>query len=101
MLGVGRERAVKRGHVDSAEIQWQEANAEVLPFEDNSFDLYTIAFGIRNCTHVDRVVAEAYRVSKQISHGPRKNKFFAGISSIVSRLSQIPLNCSLKLGDRC
>lgn len=40
-------------------------NAEHLDMiPDNSVDLYTIAFGIRNCTHIDRVLAEAYRVIK-------------------------------------
>lgn len=34
------------------------------PIPDASMDLYTIAFGIRNCTHIDRVIAEAYRVLK-------------------------------------
>jgi len=38
-----------------SEFQWVEANAEELPFEDESFDLYTIAFGIRNTTHIDKV----------------------------------------------
>ena len=37
-------------------------NLEEIP--DESMDVYTIAFGIRNCTHVDRVVKEAYRVLK-------------------------------------
>jgi demethylmenaquinone methyltransferase/2-methoxy-6-polyprenyl-1,4-benzoquinol methylase len=41
-----------------------EANAEALPFADKSFDAYTIAFGIRNMTHIDKVLAEAYRVLK-------------------------------------
>jgi ubiquinone/menaquinone biosynthesis C-methylase UbiE len=39
-------------------------DAENLPIEDNSMDIYTIAFGIRNCTHIDRVIQEAYRVLK-------------------------------------
>jgi 2-methoxy-6-polyprenyl-1,4-benzoquinol methylase len=40
-------------------------NAEELKdIESNSKDLYTIAFGIRNCTHIDRVLKEAYRVLK-------------------------------------
>jgi len=44
------------------EIQFVEGNAEMLPFQDNTFDCYTIAFGIRNCTHIDKVLKEAYRV---------------------------------------
>jgi demethylmenaquinone methyltransferase/2-methoxy-6-polyprenyl-1,4-benzoquinol methylase len=39
-------------------------NAEVLPFPDKSFDAYTVAFGIRNVTHINRALAEAYRVLK-------------------------------------
>lgn len=35
-----------------------------IPIPDNSLDLYTIAFGIRNCTHIDQVLSEAYRVLK-------------------------------------
>ena len=39
-------------------------NAEDLPFTDRSFDAYTIAFGMRNLTHIDAALAEAYRVLK-------------------------------------
>lgn len=35
-----------------------------IPIESNSVDLYTIAFGIRNCTHIDQVLKEAHRVLK-------------------------------------
>jgi demethylmenaquinone methyltransferase/2-methoxy-6-polyprenyl-1,4-benzoquinol methylase len=41
-----------------------QANAEDLPFTDRSFDAYTIAFGMRNLTHIDAALAEAYRVLK-------------------------------------
>lgn len=37
-------------------IQWINGNAEKLPFADETFDVYTIAFGIRNVTHVDKVL---------------------------------------------
>ena len=43
---------------------WSCQNAEELAFPDRSFDAYTIAFGIRNVTHIDRALAEAYRVLK-------------------------------------
>ncbi|ENT02974.1 bifunctional demethylmenaquinone methyltransferase/2-methoxy-6-polyprenyl-1,4-benzoquinol methylase UbiE [Brucella sp. 63/311] len=62
MLGVGRERAIKKGLIDN--LEFVEANAEELPFEDNSFDAYTIAFGIRNVPHIDKALSEAYRVLK-------------------------------------
>jgi len=45
-------------------IEWICGNAESLPFPDMHFDAYTIAFGIRNVTHIDRTLAEAYRVLK-------------------------------------
>ena len=46
MLEVGKDRAAKRGLADATDFV--EANAEELPFEDKTFDAYTIAFGIRN-----------------------------------------------------
>ncbi|WP_075997786.1 bifunctional demethylmenaquinone methyltransferase/2-methoxy-6-polyprenyl-1,4-benzoquinol methylase UbiE [Salaquimonas pukyongi] len=63
MLEVGRKRAVGRkldGHVE-----FVEADAQKLPFEDNAFDAYTIAFGIRNVPHIDLALAEAWRVLKR------------------------------------
>jgi len=62
MLGVGRERAEKLGLSGSTEFV--EANAEDLPFDDDSFDAYTIAFGIRNVPRIEVALAEAYRVLK-------------------------------------
>jgi demethylmenaquinone methyltransferase/2-methoxy-6-polyprenyl-1,4-benzoquinol methylase len=59
MLDVGIERAVKRG-LDS--LVWSCQDAEALNFPDRFFDAYTIAFGIRNVTHIDRALAEAHRV---------------------------------------
>src|ERR1700760_713888 len=49
MLGVGEERAAKKG-IEGLEFVVQ--NAETLSFADASFDAYTIAFGIRNVTHI-------------------------------------------------
>ena len=62
MLGVGRERAEKRGLTDRTDFV--EANAEELPFADETFDAYTIAFGIRNVPRIDVALSEAYRVLK-------------------------------------
>ncbi len=59
MLGEGRRRAQEKGETA---IEWVCGNAESLPFPDASFDAYTIAFGIRNVTHMDRALAEARRV---------------------------------------
>jgi demethylmenaquinone methyltransferase/2-methoxy-6-polyprenyl-1,4-benzoquinol methylase len=63
MLAVGRERAQEWRFGAGAEFV--EANAEELPFEDESFDAYTIAFGIRNVPRIDKALAEAHRVLKR------------------------------------
>jgi demethylmenaquinone methyltransferase/2-methoxy-6-polyprenyl-1,4-benzoquinol methylase len=61
MLDVGIERALKRG-IDG--LVWSRQNAEELTFPPRMFDAYTIAFGIRNVTHIDKALAEAHRVLK-------------------------------------
>jgi demethylmenaquinone methyltransferase/2-methoxy-6-polyprenyl-1,4-benzoquinol methylase len=61
MLDVGVERAMERG-IDG--LVWSRQNAETLTYPDRMFDAYTIAFGIRNVTHVDKALAEAHRVLK-------------------------------------
>ncbi|KAL3348605.1 hypothetical protein AABB24_022001 [Solanum stoloniferum] len=65
MLGVGKKRAEERGFGLEKSLVWVEGDAEALSFEDNSMDGYTIAFGIRNVTHIEKVLAEAYRVLKR------------------------------------
>jgi demethylmenaquinone methyltransferase/2-methoxy-6-polyprenyl-1,4-benzoquinol methylase len=62
MLRVGAERAKKRRGGDK--LEFVEANAEALPFEANTFDGYSIAFGIRNVPRIDQALREAYRVLK-------------------------------------
>jgi demethylmenaquinone methyltransferase/2-methoxy-6-polyprenyl-1,4-benzoquinol methylase len=62
MLAVGIERAQKR---EIGGLSWSEQNAEKLTFDDKCFDAYTIAFGIRNVTHIDKALAEAHRVLKR------------------------------------
>jgi len=61
MLSVGVDRATQRSLNG---LVWAEENAERISFVDASFDAYTIAFGIRNVTDIDRALAEAYRVLK-------------------------------------
>ncbi|XP_060533615.1 2-methoxy-6-polyprenyl-1,4-benzoquinol methylase, mitochondrial [Cylas formicarius] len=61
MLAVGKKRSEILRH-DPNTISWQQGNAEELEFDNNSFNAYTIAFGIRNCTHIEKVLQEAYRV---------------------------------------
>lgn len=62
MLEVGHRRVNSEGMADRIELV--EGNAEALPFEDAKFDTYTIAFGIRNVTHIDQALREAYRILK-------------------------------------
>ena len=62
MLAVGRDRAVDRGLLKG--LTWTTGDAETLPFPDRSFDGYTIAFGLRNVTDIDKALSEAYRVLK-------------------------------------
>lgn len=63
MLTVGRERAEKKHLL--GQIEFIEGNAETLPFADNSFDAYTIAFGIRNVPRIATALSEAYRVLRR------------------------------------
>ncbi len=65
MLRVGAGRS-QRDRADKAQpLAWVTADAERLPFEDNSVDAYTIAFGIRNVTHIDKALSEAHRVLRR------------------------------------
>ena len=59
MMEVGRARAGK-----SERLDFVQANAESLPFPSKSFDAYTVAFGMRNLTHIDAALSEAFRVLK-------------------------------------
>ena len=60
MLVEGRKRAEASSLADS--LDWIVGDAMALPFEDNSFDVYTISFGIRNVTRIADALSEAYRV---------------------------------------
>jgi demethylmenaquinone methyltransferase/2-methoxy-6-polyprenyl-1,4-benzoquinol methylase len=62
MLKVGRERAIDKGHLQG--LDWIVGDAEALPVPDASYDAYTIAFGLRNVTHIERALAEARRILK-------------------------------------
>jgi demethylmenaquinone methyltransferase/2-methoxy-6-polyprenyl-1,4-benzoquinol methylase len=59
MLEVGRDRAVDKGYLSG--IDWVAGDAMNLPIDSRSADAYTIAFGLRNVTHIEDVLAEAYR----------------------------------------
>ena len=62
MLKVGRDRLVDRGIVDN--VQFSQADAQHLPFPDNTFDIITIAFGLRNVTDKDMALRSMLRVLK-------------------------------------
>lgn len=62
MLNVGRNRLFNEGLIEN--VRYIQANAECLPFADNSFDCITIAFGLRNVTDKDKALASMYRVLK-------------------------------------
>jgi demethylmenaquinone methyltransferase/2-methoxy-6-polyprenyl-1,4-benzoquinol methylase len=62
MLNVGRDKLRDLGLVQN--IEYVQANAQYLPFEDNTFDIITIAFGLRNVTDKDMALRSMYRVLK-------------------------------------
>ena len=65
MLAEGRRRAEQMPSLSSAampRLEWVTSDARRLPFADGSFDVYTIAFGIRNVTRIEEALREAHRV---------------------------------------
>ena len=62
MLAVGRDRLLDQGRAGN--LDFVQADAEALPFPDESFDRVTIAFGLRNVTRKERALAEMRRVLK-------------------------------------
>ena len=85
MLDEGRQRAEAEDFRDR--MDWVVGDAMALPFEDGSFDVYTISFGIRNVTRPEVALAEAYRVLKP------------GGRLMVLEFSQIPNEGLQKLYD--
>lgn len=64
MLEEGKKKAKNAANLDLRRLKWVEGSAEELPFDDNTFDSYTIAFGIRNVTNRQAALMEAHRVLK-------------------------------------
>ncbi len=85
MLVEGRKRA--EAEQRAAELDWVVGDAMALPFDDNSFDVYTISFGIRNVTRPADALAEAYRVLRP------------GGRLMVLEFSQIPNDLMQKAYD--
>ena len=59
MLKIGKKKLIKKKN-----INWHNEYAEKLPFKSNTFDYYSISFGIRNTTNIEKSLKEAYRVLK-------------------------------------
>jgi demethylmenaquinone methyltransferase/2-methoxy-6-polyprenyl-1,4-benzoquinol methylase len=85
MLVEGRKRAEADQMAES--LDWVVGDAMALPFEDNTFDVYTISFGIRNVTRPQEALNEAYRVLKP------------GGRLMVLEFSQIPNQLMQKVYD--
>ena len=62
MLTTGRDKLMDSGIIGN--VVYTQANAEALPFEDDSFDCITIAFGLRNVTDKDKALASMNRILK-------------------------------------
>ena len=85
MLVAGRQRADAEKMAES--LDWVVGDAMALPFPSNSFDVYTISFGIRNVTRIADALAEAYRVLRP------------GGRLMVLEFSQIPNDLMQKVYD--
>lgn len=85
MLVAGRQRAEADAMSDS--LDWVVGDAMKLPFADNTFDVYTISFGIRNVTRPQEALNEAYRVLRP------------GGRLMVLEFSQIPNDLMQKVYD--
>ena len=62
MLEEGRKNLINHGIID---VDFIQANAESLPFKDNTFDCVSIAFGLRNVTHKNIALKQMHRVLKK------------------------------------
>ncbi|KAF2689972.1 hypothetical protein K458DRAFT_439094 [Lentithecium fluviatile CBS 122367] len=106
MLAEGRKRALETPYAPSPRLSFVEANAEKLDMiPDSSIDLYTVAFGIRNFTHKDVALREAYRVLKPggvfacLEFSKVNNTLFEAVYKRWS-FSAIPLIGQVVAGDR-
>lgn len=65
MLAEGRKRALETPYGNTNRLAFMQGNAESMPsLDSNSFDLYTVSFGIRNFTNKSAAIREAYRILK-------------------------------------
>ncbi|KAH8994331.1 UbiE/COQ5 methyltransferase [Lactarius hatsudake] len=108
MLKEGQKRFKKTMYHNTPQIAFLEANAQALPtetFPDNTYDVYTIAFGIRNVTSIPDVLREAHRVLKPggtfacLEFNKVTNPVLAQVYDQYS-FSVIPLLGTILAGDR-
>ena len=106
MLAEGKRRAREGGYERSGRLSWLEANAEDLQsIPDNSIDLYTVAFGIRNFTDKPLALREAFRVLKPggvfacLEFSKVNNRLLEAVYKRWS-FGAIPLIGQLVAGDR-
>ncbi|KZP33517.1 ubiquinone menaquinone biosynthesis methyltransferase UbiE [Athelia psychrophila] len=106
MLKEGFRRFKKTMYHNTPQVSFHEANAQALTkFEDNTYDLYTIAFGIRNCTSIPDVLKEAHRVLKPggtfacLEFSKVTNPLLSTLYDQYS-FSMIPLMGTILAGDR-
>jgi demethylmenaquinone methyltransferase / 2-methoxy-6-polyprenyl-1,4-benzoquinol methylase len=66
MLAVGRQKMIKKGLADLIELQY--GDSENLNFEDNKFDVITVAFGVRNFENLKKGLQEMFRVTSEGGH---------------------------------
>ncbi|KAF7365321.1 2-methoxy-6-polyprenyl-1,4-benzoquinol methylase, mitochondrial [Mycena venus] len=108
MLKEGFRRFKKTMYHNTPQISFHEANAQELPpsqFTDNTYDLYTIAFGIRNCTSIPDALKEAYRVLKPggtfaCLEFSRVNNPLFSLAYDQYSFTMIPLMGTILAGDR-
>lgn len=67
MIENGKKKYEKKENIKNI-VKWVVADGEKLPFENNSFDSYSIAFGIRNATNIEKILKEAQRVLRPGGH---------------------------------
>ncbi|KAG9048973.1 2-hexaprenyl-6-methoxy-1,4-benzoquinone methyltransferase [Tulasnella sp. UAMH 9824] len=108
MLKEGMRRVRQTMYHNTPQVGFQVANAQALDpeiFPDNSFDLYTIAFGIRNCTSIPDVLKEAHRVLRPggtfacLEFGKVDNPLLSQLYDVYS-FSVIPMLGSILASDR-
>ncbi|KAI8935247.1 hypothetical protein NX059_007836 [Plenodomus lindquistii] len=106
MLAEGKKRSLQTPYARSPRLKFVEANAEKLDMiPDSSVDLYTVAFGIRNFTHKDVALKEAYRVLKPggvfacLEFSKVNNPLFDAVYQRWS-FAAIPLIGQIVAGDR-